>query len=233
MGGLPGRHFGVAEELGIGLVDDTEYLGAEFLDVFFVAQAAHGQVVALGNQFGHAFVLLRDVGRHLDNLFYPVNGLFKSQLLKDAGIVVVVVEGAHGVEFVKTLNQRAFGVKVRKAQRALYLFHAVGASKGLYLLQQLAGDFGIVNKVNPPEAYHLDIPFLVGLAVDDGCYASYHLAVTFGQMFIGHADLSFYHKQISSVTFLMHTIFDGSFRIEVSHREPGILFDGGRCLAVR
>ena len=55
----------------------------------------------------------------------------------------------------------------------------------------------------------------------------------FGQMFIGHADLSFYHKQISSVTFLMHTIFDGSFRIEVSHREPGILFDGGRCLAVR
>lgn len=61
----------------------------------------------------------------------------------------------------------------------------------------------------------------------------YSDAVTFGQMFIGHADLSFYHKQISSVTFLMHTIFDGSFRIEVSHREPGILFDGGRCLAVR
>ena len=45
--------------------------------------------------------------------------------------------------------------------------------------------------------------------------------------------ISFDDKKINSVTFLMHTIFDGSFRIEVSHREPGILFDGGRCLAVR
>lgn len=45
--------------------------------------------------------------------------------------------------------------------------------------------FGVVDKINPAEAYLFLIPSLVGFLIDDGGYASYDFVVLISKKIIG------------------------------------------------
>ena len=121
----------------------------------------------------------------VDLALRPVYGLLHTPALNVLGIVVVIVDGSHRRELVKSLNEHALGVEVGKAKRTLNVGHAAVKSPLANGVEKGAAHFVVVDEVNPSEAHHLLIPRLISAVVNDCCNAPYECAIAVCQEVIG------------------------------------------------
>lgn len=80
-------------------------------------------------------------------------------------------------EVVEALDEHPFAVHVLEAEWSVDLRHASRFSPVGDRLEQCFRDGGIIDEVEPSEAYHLPLPVLVGASVDDGGDTACHLPV--------------------------------------------------------
>ena len=97
--------------------------------------------------------------------------------------------GGHGADLVKTLDEHALAVKVGESERAFHILHVMTAPPVGDRLQEGLADTVVVDEVNPPEAYSLPVPCLVGPVVDDSDHSSDNFSVPLGQEELEVAEL--------------------------------------------
>ena len=173
------RECAVAIEVAERAVDHVEDLLAHaLLEDLLLRRGAHVEVVALHDHLRDLHHLLGNLLGHVDLVFHVVVVFLVSyQPLDVLRVVGIVVERGHGAQLVESVGQHALGVHVGEAQRANHLGHALAASVVFHGLHQGFRHFGVVYEVDPSEAHTLALPLLVGVVVDDGGHAAYHLSV--------------------------------------------------------
>ena len=177
-----GRHHGEVEEAVVGAVDEVEdLLAVFFLFHLFLGDLSHVQLVAGGYETGGAGYLFRELLRHKNTVFQPVVDFAHAQRLEVLAVIGVVVFEEEGGDVVESFHYAAFVVKVREAQRAGDLGHAILLAKGDDGLDEGLGNRFVVNEVYPAKAYFLVVPVPVGNLVDDGGDAAGYLSVFVGQ----------------------------------------------------
>ena len=139
----------------------------------------NAQSVALTNHLGNLGKLVGNFLGNLDAHLHIVVVFHKPfHLLHVLRIIGIVIVHVHGTQLVEAVNHHAFTVCINKAQRTSYLVHTLLTPPLLDSSKQCLADFNIIDEVEPAEAHLMAIPTLVGSAIDDGCYAPYHLSVT-------------------------------------------------------
>ena len=105
------------------------------------------------------------------------------------GIVRIVIDGGHGAHLVVSLYEHSLWVHIGEAQWTDDFCHTFLAAPLLGGIKQRAAHLDIIDEIYPTEAKTLTLPLLVGTMIDDGGYASGHLAILVSQEILSLAKL--------------------------------------------
>ena len=156
----------------VRLVQDVEDLGDVPPDGPFAAQVGYREFVALLDDGGKAADLFRDLFRDDHFLFHPFGAVLQPAGQQVAFVVRVVVQGGGVGEFLEAFGEQGGFVQVAETYRTFHVFHVVFASPAGGVVEQGAGDFGIVLEVEPTEAEFALAEQFVFTPVDDQGQAS-------------------------------------------------------------
>ena len=146
------------------------------LSVLAMFKLGYMQVVSVQNYLRETAHLL---GRALvrDLTLRPFGRWFESQSGHMLRIVGIVVDGGHGAYHVETVGEHTLRVKVREAERSLYAVHSTLPAPRRHCVKQSLGNLYVINEIYPAEPYGLNVPYLIGLGVDNGSHTTHHLSV--------------------------------------------------------
>ena len=129
--------------------------------------------------FGHYF-------RNLRPTLHPVVGFLEaSQVLNVLRIIGVVVVDIHSCKLVKALNEHTFTIGIDETHGTNHLLHAPLTPPVLNGFQQGSRHFGIIDEVEPSEAYLTGIPAFIGVTIDDSSNTTHNLPVFISQEVVG------------------------------------------------
>ena len=97
------------------------------------------------------------------------------------GIIRKVVDGRHGGELVKALNEHTFCIEIGEAHRTYDFVTTMLFSPFFCVSQKRTAHFKVVYKVNPTKTCILGLPRCIGFVVDETRHTPYDNAFTFRQ----------------------------------------------------
>ena len=126
------RHLRITIKMTKRLVDYIKHLSAVlFLAEYLTALRVHGvQIIPFHHQFSHLAELVRHTFLGYNKLVFHIVVVLlpATQLLHVTGVVGIIIDGGHRAQFLEALDQHAFRIHIREAQRPNHLRHAFRAS---------------------------------------------------------------------------------------------------------